>query len=551
MFISCLFLVYSCLFRVCFPVIPSHFQSFPFHMTNFEALLEFEHSLSTYLKSSNRLMLSNLESRIEYASQFCQNQSGEEEPSQSIEKLFDDYNTAKDDFTTCGKCGTNINTISSNTCCKTFLDTKKTISSDLEMSYWTSFLSNPSQTINSFPSYTQLLFLQQGIPFQLRGPIWKRLLLLNNSSIPQTSLLVYENFQHSYSADISTQISKDLSRTFPDLPYFKQEKTLQNLSTILNVYANYDAELGYCQGLLFLVGVLSHQFKDDPQLVFHALLTIMETEKSLHDIFTPQLMSHTLQSWNDEFQTLLKTIDGELYRHLNSFVEFQVFLYQWWLSFLCSHSPDMNIVNRVIDFCLLEGWKTGIMKISLGLLIANKPILMSLQDGDEEVAYQHLLNECKWGVVVNDVNSFFGDLLLSWDERIFEKKPTHLQILKTHKRSTSMMDKFKSMNLSINLKPRSNSTASDNPESAVSNQSQSSLSVFSSKVPTQDMDSIYSDMSSQSDFVPFKFPLKKDDTEVDDLTRENINLKCLLQQALLMLGEEASDLRERAAEYGV
>jgi hypothetical protein len=364
-------------------------------------------------------------------------------------------------------------------------------------------------------------------------------------------LLVYDNFQHSYSADISTQISKDLSRTFPDLPYFKQEKTLQNLSTILNVYANYDAELGYCQGLLFLVGVLSHQFKDDPQLVFHALLTTMETEKSLHDIFTPHLMSQTLQSWSSEFQALLNTIDGELYSHLNSFVEFQVFLYQWWLSFLCSHSPDMNIVNRVIDFCLLEGWKTGIMKISLGLLIANKPILMSLQDGDEEVAYQHLLNECKWGVVVNDVNSFFGELLLSWDERLFEKKPTHLQILKTHKRSTSMMDKFKSMNLSINLKPRSNSTVSEHPDSAVSNQSQSSLSVFSSKVPTQDMDSIYSDMSSQSDLLPFKFPLKKDDTEVDDLTRENINLKCLLHQALLMLGEEAGELRERAAEYGV
>lgn len=514
-------------------------------MANFEALLEFEDSLSSYLKASTRPMLAHLEYRIEHVAKSCQNDLLEEETQSAIQAMFTEYDTLADDFTTCAQCGTNINTASSNTCCRLFLDTKKTISSDLEMSYWTAFLSNPSQTINSFPSYTQLLFLQQGIPFQIRSQIWRRLLLLNTRSIPETSALVYENFQHSYNADISAQITKDLSRTFPSLSYFKQDKTLRNLSTILNVYANYDAELGYCQGLLFLVGVLSHQFKDDPQLVFHALVSIMDSENALHDIFTAQLMSSTLQKWNNEFQGLLKAIDGELYSHLSSFVEFQVFLYQWWLSFSCSHSPDMNIVNRVIDLCLLEGWKTGMMKISLGLLIANKPILMSLNEGDEEVAYQHLLNECKWGPVAKDVNSFFGGLLLSWDSSLFAKKSTHLQVLKTHKRSTSMMDKFKAMNLSINLRHRSNSTSSEGPDSSLSNQSQSSLSVFSTK--PHDTDSIYSDLSSHSDLLPYKFPRR----ETDDLVRENVNLKCLLQQALSMLGEEGRELRDRALAYGM
>ena len=551
-------------------------------MIDYEKLLEFEESLRTLSPPDSSVLLYNLELKIdslrygdEDDNETC---SVTEFTDASLDKLFEEYDFTKDEFTTCSKCGrTLINADLLQLCCTAYIERKLNINSNLERSYWLSFVNSPTTTINTLPNYTQFLCLRQGIPNQIRSTIWQKLLLLNHTSIPQTTKLIFRNFQHSYSAEISVQISKDLNRTFPTVNFFRSQEAIDGLLTILNVYANYDAELGYCQGLLFLVGVLYYQFKGDAEMTLHALITIMESETELHDIFTTSSMCSTLNKWYGEFLYILKETDEKLYDHLTGFVELQSFLFQWWLSFISSHSPDLSIVNKVMDFCMLEGWKVGLFKISLGLLVSNKPILMTLDKGDEEVIYQHLLNESKWGNVINDLDLFFGDLLMSWDDKLFLcQKQIASDADSPSLESHPIINKFVQLSLHIgSLRARSRarsgssaSSSSGRTNSGASNQS--STSVFShnaaSNTRNTEVESLYSEISeagsdnakSFTDTKSFtdylKLPLLTGRLSLDstsaqnqELKTENETLKALLKRSYGQLEDNDAnkDLREQ------
>lgn len=468
-----------------------------------ESLMEFEESLSL-VATPNDLMLANLDLRVDL-NRFSEGPIDFLSEEDLVNQLAS-YDYAADTTNTCSSCGTLFGS-STKLCCQEFVTTQKCgFRSDLEKAYWLSFFGNPYKTITALPNYTRVLFMQTGVPFQLEALVWEKLILVNqanHSGVPSVSKQIFKNFQHSYNRDISNQINKDLSRTFPAVTFFQQKETIDALLTILNVYANYDLELGYCQGLLFLVGTLYFQFRQ-PELTFHALCKIMECEPELRSIFVPATMSSTLDKWFDEFVNVLCRIDPQLASHLTSFCDCKVFLFQWFLSILLIHSPGLAVNNRIVDFCMMEGWKVGVFKTSIGLLLRNRPILMSFGEGDEEVVYQHLLNESKWGNVVGNLTSFFGDLLLSWDDLFFAgvncaaAPKLFSPAKKTHKRSaSSVLDMLK--NLSI----PSASISSTAPLSAFSMTSNESLvttrgnrlmsSVFSTRT---DHDSIYSDVGS-------------------------------------------------------
>jgi hypothetical protein len=507
-------------------------------MSTFEPLIEFEQSFSCNC-DSHQLILSNLELKIEA---FDNNDIlGEEQchrdmySKHQLISLFENYSCKDDQFLTCKTCGCELTDPTSyKSCCSEFV-LRVTQVNDLTATFWLSFVNNPTTTINTFPSCTKFFALQQGIPPPLRTIIWKKLFLFSSNAIPQLSKILFTNFQHSYNEDISKQISKDLSRTFPLVDFFKLDTTISNLSTILNVYANYDAELGYCQGLLFLVGVLYHNFDSDCQMTFHALISIMNLESEVHDIFESLTMPITLGKWHHQFKAILGKVDPELYNHLDGFVELNTFLYQWWLSFVCSHIPDMSVVNRNIDFCMIQGWKVGLFKISLGLLISNKPILMAVGTGDEEVIYQHLLNESKWGNVINNLDYFYGDLLLSWEDELFmpvaqvestrsSRSSSVSKKLVSHTRTPSMLDKVKDY-------------VSSSASSTTTTENHSSLSLSSTTAHhvKKGSESIYSDISLDSklftDYMKLP-PLKLSLEDINnDLMLENQKLKLLLSKA--------------------
>lgn len=518
-------------------------------MIDYTTLCEFEDALSRESTNNSSLLLTNLERRIEYK----RNENELETPNPNHDNkplkdvLFDtfkQYDITKDEFATCIKCGSLLSCKENyKKCCKQVSEQQFSVGSRLEESFWLAFLQNPTSTVNTFPLCTEFLCLKNCIPNPIRSLIWNKLFLLDSSEPPQSSKLIFKNFQHSYNSEISQQIAKDLNRTFPNVNFFNQQRTVADLSTILNVFANYDVELGYCQGLIFLVGVLYYHLEQDNELVFYALVNVMETEPELHDIFTTSTMADTLSKWNDEFLQMLEQVDPQLHHHLLSFVEPQVFLYQWWLSFMSSHSPDLSIVNRIIDFCMFQGWKTGLLRISLGLLICNKPILMAMTKGDEEVVYQHLLNESKWGNVVNNLDSFFGDLLFSWNSEPIQQVFTDTRIIGEESSVNQVLSPIKSFvtNFSPFKKSRDPKSDRNKPSPDSSTKSVNSFE-FTDTESSQDGNS--SPFSKASE--PSTLFESTDSTIEVSLRMENEALKELLKKAYGMIepnSREAISLR--------
>lgn len=536
--------------------------------------MEFEESLSL-VAPSNDLMLTSLDLRVDL-NRFSDGATDSISESVLLDK-FASYDYDSDTINTCSSCGTLFGG-STKKCCEKFIASQKAgFLSELEKFYWISFFENPYKTIVTLPNYTMMAFLQTGVPFQLVPLVWEKLILINqanHSGIPGVSKQIFKNFQHSYNRDISKQINKDLSRTFPAVEFFQKKETIDDLLTVLNVYANYDLELGYCQGLLFLVGTLYFQFRQ-LELTFHALCKIMECEPELRGIFVPATMSSTLDKWFEEFVNIVCRVDPQLASHLTSFCDCKVFLYQWWLSILLIHTPGLAVNNRIVDFCMMEGWKVGIFKISIGLLLKNRPILMSFGEGDEEVVYQHLLNESKWGNAVNNLTSFFGDLLLTWDELLFLNvncaAPPQLlsPVKKSHRRTTSsVLDMLKNLSIpsltssSLSSGPNSASSMSSNDSLTKTRGNRLTSSVFSTRT---DHDSIYSDVGStyseRSHNDSLKVPGRKlshdslSDMDArsllsknaeDDLILENQMLKFYLKKAYGQLQDEV--LKEEIRE---
>lgn len=507
-----------------------------------EALFELEESLAG-LSSSNELLLNNLELKADLnrfvaaAPLHCLGILTETD----LLKLFNNYNYKSDAVATCPTCRSLLG--SSKQCCTDFVEQQRQgPSSALERDYWTLFLQNPYKTILTLPNYTKMVLFQMGIPFQLRDQVWKKLFLVNQKNsyeLPAEASMIYTNFQHSYNHRISKQIEKDLGRTFPDVAFFKEPETVNALLTILNVYANYDLELGYCQGLLFLVGTL-YQLLRSRELTFHAMCKIMECEPQLRSIYVPGLMLDTLERWRHEFSVIFSRVDNQLYTHLASFCDMSVFLFQWWLSNNLIHAPDLTVNHRIVECCLAEGWKVGNFKVSLGLLIRNRPILMSFGEGDEDVVYQHLLNESKWGNIINNTTSFFGDLILSWDDELFmgtdDLVVSPFTVCKrTLSEKNSIFSKFKNLSIGSLLLP----------ESALEYihrlDNRSLSSVFSSKDNTSVYSQSTDDCSDEFSKDPVRYRSFSDEgsfrNELDDVILENQALRFLLKKAYDVLGE--------------
>ncbi|KAI5950267.1 hypothetical protein KGF54_005224 [Candida jiufengensis] len=569
-------------------------------MINFEALLEFEESLSINYINDHKCLIQSIENKLNYLrinegnienyenikdNNGEQNNEEEEDDDDKTSIVFDceielynainSYNLIEDEFLTCSKCGLHLNSIQLiNKCClqtKEFIQNQLTNKNSLDYNYWLSFIDNPIRTVFTLPYLTEFN-LKNHIPTKLRSIIWKKFHLLTTCQIPNSINLIFKNFQHSYTNEISIQISKDVLRTFPHIKFFHNEKTIEDLSTILNLYSNYDLELGYCQGLIFLVGVLYYHLEKSTKMTFFALINIMELEKELHDIFTDD-MSKTLNLWFLQFLSVLEIIDLELFEYFsNNLKIMKVFLFQWWLTFLSSHIPINGsiIINYIMDFCHFQSWKIGLFKLSLGLLIINKELIMNLNfEKDEEILLQILLNEDKWLVVLNNIDYFFSDLIFSWNDEIFLNLPITFQDSRLVLINDGMMDlsptskplysSFKALSQTFKQLRRSSHDRTKSICSIGFKKQDKSTSVVECKqdrdrstsvistVSTTSYNSNYSNYESttsifSNNFLKFhketnnssNYDITRDE-EIDLLTIENEKLKILLRQSYYLL----------------
>lgn len=106
--------------------------------------------------------------------------------------------------------------------------------------------------------------IKAGVPRTIRGDVWKYLAEQFVLTTAPIDIKKFPNYNTPYSVLLKSltehqhAIFIDLGRTFPNHQYYKDSLGVGQLSlfNVLKAYSILDPELGYCQGLGFICGVL-------------------------------------------------------------------------------------------------------------------------------------------------------------------------------------------------------------------------------------------------------------------------------------------------------
>ncbi|KAI9672290.1 MAG: hypothetical protein M1831_002105 [Alyxoria varia] len=290
-----------------------------------------------------------------------------------------------------------------------------------ELEFWAALVKDYAQTAQRLPTLTSNK-IKDGVPPPLRGVVWlsmvggrdDRLSEIFDKLLLETS--PYENM-----------IGKDIGRSFPGVDMFKEAggHGQQMLAKVLKVFSLYDEEIGYCQGLGFLVGPLLMQMEEKD--AFCVLVRLME-QYDLRSCFMPDLAGLHLRIF--QFQRLLTQHMPELSAHLESLSVEAAYLSQWFLSFFAVTSP-LPMLFRIYDVILAEGASETVMRVALSLMRRNESRLMALSEFEEVM--QLLLSRSLWEPyaynaddLVNDFVGFTGlvtrEALQKLDKQFRESK---------------------------------------------------------------------------------------------------------------------------------
>lgn len=128
--------------------------------------------------------------------------------------------------------------------------------------------------------------VMKGIPDRMRWPAWKKLLRVEESiaTNPDTYQRML-NMARKYSTEVR-QIDSDVNRQFRDNLAYRERYSVKQVSlfNVLNAYSIYNSELGYCQGMSCVAGVLLLYMHEEE--AFWALNTlIVDPKYAMHGLF--------------------------------------------------------------------------------------------------------------------------------------------------------------------------------------------------------------------------------------------------------------------------
>jgi hypothetical protein len=211
-------------------------------------------------------------------------------------------------------------------------------------------------------SYLKLL--KEGPPMKYRWSIWKNNLNLNKYYVPG----LYGRLIRQ-SSSWENDIQKDIPRTFPEEAYFSSEQYnhfgQEQLGRVLKAISLYFPNIGYCQGMSFLVGFLLLVSGGKEMETFWAFVTLARDVKFLVMGFFEKDFP-LLELYMHIFYELLLVKMPNLYTHLKSqLIPDQLWLLKWFLTLFLINFPASQAI-RIWDFIMQEGL-LGLIKIALSL----------------------------------------------------------------------------------------------------------------------------------------------------------------------------------------
>lgn len=233
---------------------------------------------------------------------------------------------------------------------------------------WGKILGNYDSMVRHKPKLV-LRAIKLGIPDRVRGLAWQQISRSKDSSLEDTYRLL-----HKCPSPVEKLIQRDLPRTFPRHQHFSDPngKGQNSLFQVMKTYSMFDPEVGYCQGLSFIVGCLVLCMPDEEAF---CLLVKLMNGYNMRGMYSPRMESLQLRLY--QFNKALSDQLPEVDRHLsNEGIRSSMYASQWFLTLFAYRFP-LPVVFRIMDVILAEGFDF-IFRVSIALMKRNMGTLLSL-----------------------------------------------------------------------------------------------------------------------------------------------------------------------------
>ncbi|XDV30369.1 hypothetical protein PO909_033303 [Leuciscus waleckii] len=259
-------------------------------------------------------------------------------------------------------------------------------SKDLQ-ALWDRKLSSPCRTKVQWDKEEINSAVCQGVPKSRRGDVWLLLFqqyrlrhrLPQRQQSPETP---YQDLLKQLTAQ-QHAILVDLGRTFPTHQYFSAQLGAGQLSlyNLLKAYSLLDTEVGYCQGISFVAGLLLLHMSEEQ--AFDTLKFLMY-DLGIRRQYRPDMISLQIQMY--QLSRLLHDYHRNLYTHLEEH-EICPSLYAapWFLTLFASQFP-LGFVARIFDLLFVQGTEV-IFKVALCLLSNHEGEILECDSFESIVDY--------------------------------------------------------------------------------------------------------------------------------------------------------------------
>jgi len=214
-----------------------------------------------------------------------------------------------------------------------------------------------------------------GIPAGARRLVWT--VLCEANVIMKKNEGLYDMFRLNGDVDeeIMKAISLDIPRTFPESPLFGPEDApgRKLLSNVLHAYSRFDPEIGYCQGISFLGGVLLMHMTEEES--FWVLVQILKKYK-IGCVFNDDNV--ILDNFANKFMEMFPVLGGHIENSGGCPVS--VFVLQW-IRTLFSIDLDYYILFRIWDIFFYKG-SDFIVNLILALFYFGEVKILTLEAGE-------------------------------------------------------------------------------------------------------------------------------------------------------------------------
>jgi hypothetical protein len=166
---------------------------------------------------------------------------------------------------------------------------------------------------------------------------------------------------------------KDLPRTFPSDPYFKDPLVLQSMERILKSYIKRNPTIGYCQGMNFIVGRLMKYLSEEETFWVFSMIV----ESYLPFDYFAMMVGVLIDQ-----KMFMKFVCCEFKNMHSKFTSLgfdpSILAFQWFVCIFSYNMPEATSL-QILDLFILKGTKT-LFSVGLALIQILQDQIMQCQD---------------------------------------------------------------------------------------------------------------------------------------------------------------------------